>query len=43
MEKDIKENKFVEYAHVHGNIYGTSKVLNIRDFFCSIFFWSKFF
>jgi guanylate kinase len=24
MQKDIAENKFVEYAQVHGNLYGTS-------------------
>lgn len=24
MEKWIKEGKFLEYAHVHGNMYGTS-------------------
>merc|ERR1719203_1201444 len=25
MEKGISEGKFIEHAHVHGNIYGTSK------------------
>ena len=25
MEQMIRENKFIEYAHVHGNIYGTAK------------------
>lgn len=24
MEKDIKEGKFLEFANVHGNLYGTS-------------------
>jgi guanylate kinase len=24
MEKEIKDGKFVEYASVHGNLYGTS-------------------
>ena len=24
MEKEIEEGKFLEHAHVHGNIYGTS-------------------
>ncbi|XP_062203588.1 guanylate kinase 1 [Phragmites australis] len=24
MEKDISEGKFLEFAHVHGNVYGTS-------------------
>lgn len=33
MEQEIKEGNFVEYAHVHGNIYGTSKqsVQNVLD------------
>jgi guanylate kinase len=25
MQQQIEEGKFVEYAHVHGNLYGTSK------------------
>jgi guanylate kinase len=24
IEKDISEGKFLEFAHVHGNVYGTS-------------------
>lgn len=26
MQRDVMEGKFVEYANVHGNLYGTSKV-----------------
>lgn len=26
MEKEIAEGKFIEFANVHGNLYGTSKV-----------------
>jgi guanylate kinase len=25
MQKEVDEGKFIEYAHVHGNMYGTSK------------------
>ena len=33
MEQDIKDRKFIEYAHVHGNTYGTSfeAVQNVID------------
>lgn len=38
MERAIKAGKFLEHAHVHGNIYGTSwkAVENVRTKVCSL-------